>query len=90
MLTAIILIIFLSVSGCKDHPSLPPRPDGKSCVHVEGEFGCNEINNPEAPQVIYNFQSPEMHKAICMPLETKEKYDAYIVRIKEIATERCY
>lgn len=89
MQIAMLLIICLSLLSCDDGPNLPKRPDGKSCVHSNGRFGCDEINNPEAPQVIYDSSAPEMQKAQCMPFETFERYSNYVQELKDLADRRC-
>lgn len=79
------MIVFLV--GC-GNPKLPPRPNGLSCTHFAGMFFCNEINNPTV-SVEYTKDSPEMSKAQCMPLDTFEKYQAYVQELKQIADRNC-
>jgi len=88
MRIAMLLIVCLNLLACNEK-DLPQRPDGQNCVHFKGRFGCDEINNPEALQVIYNSDAPEMQKAQCMPLATFEKYSAYVDELKNLARERC-
>lgn len=73
-----------------DNPLLPPKPDGLHCTYSKAlkKFYCNEIRNPD---IAYEFtiESVEMDKAQCMPLETYEKYQAYVQEIKDIANREC-
>ena len=87
----IFLSLFLLI-GCSDpfldNPSLPPRPNGWFCTHAEGKFYCNEMNNPDN-EIEFNVTNPEMDKAACMPLETFERYTAYVQELKTIASKSC-
>lgn len=92
MLTKKLLKIYLSIwmialIGC-GNPSIPARPDGLSCTHFAGMFFCNEINNPDVEKE-FDKDSAEMQKAICMPLETFERYQAYVQSLKELADRNC-
>ena len=83
-----IYLSFLLLPGCMDNPKLPNRPNGLSCTHFAGLFLCNEINNPDVEKE-FTKDSPEMQKAICMPLETFEKYQSYVQELKELADRSC-
>lgn len=77
----------IALVGC-GNPKLPARPDGLSCTHFAGMFFCNEINNPDVEKE-FNSESKEMEKAQCMPLETFERYQAYVQSLKELADRNC-
>jgi|JI8StandDraft_1071087.scaffolds.fasta_scaffold00163_43 hypothetical protein len=91
MLIKKLLKIFLScflLSSCVEHPKLPKRPDGLLCTHFSGMFFCNEINNPGVEKE-YTKDSPEIQKAICLPLESFERYQAYVEELKVLAEKDC-
>lgn len=73
--------------GC-GNPKLPPRPDGLICTHLDGKFYCNEINNPDVEKE-FTIKDPEAEKATCMPLETFDRYQAYVQSLKELADRNC-
>jgi hypothetical protein len=77
----------VAMVGCGDS-KLPPRPDGLSCTHFAGVFFCNEINNPDIEKE-FDKDSVEMSKAQCMPLETFERYQAYVQELKNLADRNC-
>lgn len=80
-------IVAIVLVGC-GNPNLPTRPDGLSCTHFAGFFFCNGINNPDIEKE-FDKDSPEMQKAICLPLESFEKYQAYVQSLKELADRNC-
>lgn len=90
MLISVLLLISLSLSGCMDNPMLPPKPNGLHCTYSKQfkKFYCNEINNPEIEKE-FTIESDEIDRAQCMPLETFEKYEAYVQEIKDIANREC-
>lgn len=91
MLISILLLIYLSLSGCIENPALPPRPNGLSCTYsVEfKKFYCNEINNPEIEKE-FTVDEKDINLAHCMPLETFEKYQSYVQELKDLADRECF
>ena len=93
------LLIFLSlcglwiIPGCKD--KLPPKPDGWHCTYfydanlpdISGMY-CNQINAPST-KIFYKLDAPEIVKAQCMPLDTFERYTAYVDELKKLASKEC-
>ena len=79
--------LLIALAGC-GNPNLPARPDGLSCTHFAGMFFCNEINNPDVEKE-FDKDSPEMQKAICMPLDTFDKYQSYVQELKNLADRNC-
>lgn len=88
MLIKALLGICLSLVLLSCDASLPPKPDGWHCTYFDKKFYCAEINNPDNTKD-FDIDSVEMEKAQCQPLETFERYSAYVSELKELARKRC-
>ena len=96
MLKRILPLICLSFIGCAKDPAdygLPDKPPGWHCgffyneqAPADSKFYCNGMRNPDNAK---EMTLAEAMGAQCMPVETFEKYTAYIEEIKKVARKKC-
>lgn len=93
MKKSLVICLSLLIVGCSNN--LPGKPDGWHCTYkfdpttpsING-FYCNQILNPNN-KLYFSLQDASIDKAQCMPLETFERYSAYVEELKRLAAKQC-